>query len=155
MNPQVQQARFVRVGIAAIVILAASFMPWFTIRQAVPFGGIQIGNFNMTVTMPAVSAWKSNITILAITLPNWILVAVAAGMAFTAWRSADGNWIPPKSLTWGLPIYGVCHTAYIMLLLISNGGRIGAGLLLTCAAFVWMLFTEIRKPALQSVMPLQ
>ena len=40
VNPQAQQNRFVRVGIAALVILAASFMPWFTIRQSLPFVGM-------------------------------------------------------------------------------------------------------------------
>ncbi len=150
MNPQAQQTRFVRVGIAALVILAASFMPWFTIRQALPFVGMGLTG---SVT---VGAWNSSITVLAITLPNWILVVAAAGMAFVAWRSADGNWIPPKSLTLGLPIYGVCHTAYtVLMLLTSDGASLGAGLLLTCAVFVWILVTEIRKPALQSVMPLQ
>ncbi|MDA1214418.1 MAG: hypothetical protein O2955_18065, partial [Planctomycetota bacterium] len=123
------------VFIAAAVVVMASFMPWVTLKQSLPFGNLFLGGMPMNVSPPSPNAWNSNVTFMAITVPNWFVVGIACLAGFATWASTAGRWNAPRGLLLGLPIYGLCHTAFVIVMIAtSNGTGLGFGLLLAFLA---------------------
>lgn len=149
MNSSFQQPRPLGVIIAAAVVVVASFMPWITLSQSLPFGNMFPGSLPMNLSLPSPTAWNSNVTLLGITVPNWFLVGVAIGAAGTVWMSADSRWAAPRWLLLGLPIYGVCHSEFVVLMIMtSNGAGLGFGVILTFLAFGGMMYAVVKTPVI-------
>lgn len=151
MNSSTRQTMPLGVVVAAAVVVMASFMPWVTLSRSLPFGNMFPGSLPMNVSLPSPTAWNSNVTLLGITVPNWFLVGIAAVAAFSAWTTAAGRWSAPRWLILGLPIYGVCHSAFVIFMIMtSNGIGLGFGVILTFLAFGGMLATVVRTTVIQS-----
>ena len=133
-----QRNRAIGLTVAAVGVLAASFMPWGEIRGggAGPFGAMLEGlGLSLTVT-----AWNGSITVLGVKIPNWLVVVAAAGAAVVAWLKVARVWEPPAALLYALAGYGLFHSVWVVLaLMFSSRGALGIGSLLTAAAFVGML----------------
>ncbi len=148
------------VTIAAVVIFAASFMPWGQVRGTAtlnlpwmpkgadapdPFGGME---FVATVT-----GWNGDMNLGRLELPNWLVVFAALSVAVLCWLKATSIWAAPPALLFGLVGYGLFHSADILVWLLSSDKRsAGVGSLLTVIAFVGMLVALVRhvraaKPA--------
>lgn len=148
------------VTIAAVVVFAASFMPWGKVRGTATmnlpflprgaeapdlFGGLE---FVVTAT-----AWNSNTNLGRLELPNWLVVFAALGAAALCWVKAGSLWTAPSALLFGLAGYGLLHSVgFLVWLLSSQKNSAGVGSFLTVIAFVGMLAALIRhvraaKPA--------
>jgi hypothetical protein len=148
------------VTIAAAVVFAASFMPWGEVRGTptlnLPFmppgdngpnlfGGVEIV---MTIT-----GWNSDLNLTRLKLPNWLVVFAAISVAVLCWLKAKSVWAAPPALLFGLAGYGLFHSGYVLVrLLSSDKSSAGVGSFLTVVAFVGMLVALIRhvrtaKPA--------
>lgn len=154
MDQPTREVLPIGVFVASAVVVAASFMPWVSLKQSLPMGGFFPG---MTVSIPSPTAWNSNVTFLGITVPNWLLVGVAIGAAVAGWLLADKRWSAPMSLLLGLPMYGICHSAFVLLMILiltSRGTGLGIGVVLTFLAFGGMCIATWknlppRRPAYQ------
>jgi hypothetical protein len=148
------------VTIAAVVIFAASFMPWGEIRGTptlnVPFlpKGAEVpdlfGGMEIVVT---VTAWNGNANLGRLKLPNWLVVFAALSAAALCWLKAKSVWSTPPALLFGLAGYGLLHSvSFLFWLLSSEKNSAGVGSFLTVVAFVGMLVALVRhvraaKPA--------
>ena len=101
------------VTIAAVVIFAASFMPWGEIRGTatvnfpflpkgaeVPdlFGGMEI--------VATVTGWNGNMNLGRLKLPNWLVVFAAVSVATLCWLKATSLWAAPPLCCSGWPVTG-------------------------------------------------
>ncbi len=139
------------VTIAAVVILAASFLPWGDLHAKVemplmpflppgqpsPLGGLEVTQ--------SITGWNSYLELLRIKLPNALVVFAAIGLATLCWLKARSLWTSPPALTFGLAVYGLVHSiAFLGVLLGSARSSVGVGLLLSIAGFVGMLVALVR-----------
>jgi hypothetical protein len=148
------------VTIAAVVIFAASFMPWGEVRGTatlnLPFmpKGAEVpdlfGGMEIVVT---VTGWNGTMNLGRLKLPNWLVVFAAVGVAALCWLKATSVWAAPPALLFGLAGYGLFHSGDILVwLLSSDKSSAGVGSFLTVIAFAGMLAALIRhvraaKPA--------
>jgi hypothetical protein len=157
------QNRFaVMLSIAAVVVLAGAFMPWGKIHgasvnfpmnmppqgQGFPFGGINpLEGLKVDLT---ITGWNGNIKLANLSLPNWLVVMAAAGIAGLAWLKALAIWSGPAAISFALAIYGALHAGFASAVLqFSQGGTVGIGSILTTLAFIGILVVlgqEYRKP---------
>lgn len=89
------------VTIAAVVILAASFLPWGDLHAKVemplmpflppgqpsPLGGLEVTQ--------SITGWNSYLELLRIKLPNALVVFAAIGLATLCWLKARSLWTSP------------------------------------------------------------
>jgi hypothetical protein len=146
------------VTIAAVVIFAASFMPWGTIRRTETFPfvpkGIDVSDLfgGMEVVFP-VTGWNGNMLLGRLELPNWLVVVAAIGVATLCWLKVTSVWAAPPALLFGLAGYGLFHAGDIMVWLLTSDKRsAGVGSFLTVIGFVGILVALVRhsratKPA--------
>ena len=148
------------VTIAAVLIFAASFMPWGEIRGAAqittpfgensPFGraisdgmGSLFQGMELTVTM---TGWNGSIALGKLKLPNWLVVLAAIGLATLCWLRATSVWSAPPALLFGLAGYGLFHAGDAMVsLLASSKGSAGVGSFLTVLGFVGILIGLVQR----------
>src|SRR5215472_10363747 len=93
------------VTLAAVVIFAASFMPWGTIRGTatlnLPFlpKGTEVpdlfGGMEVVVT---VTGWNGNMLLGRLELPNWLVVVAGIGVASLCWLKVTSVWAAPPAL---------------------------------------------------------
>ena len=123
-------------SVAAALVFAAAFMPWGEIRHAeISFGdGGVFGGLSFTVT-----GWNGSVTLVGLTLPNWLVVLAAGGVALVGWLRASGAG-SPAFVPIGVAGYGLLHSLFALVALAgSDRSSAGVGSLLTAAAFAGML----------------
>jgi hypothetical protein len=141
------------VTVVALLIFAAAFMPWGEVRVgpelesvfgkgfpafANPFQGMQV-----TVT---ITGWNGQIAPVGLKLPNWLVVLAAAGVSVLCWLKASSVWNAPIAVPVGVAGYGLLHTGYTMVNLMTSGhGSAGVGAFLTVLAFVGILAILIQN----------
>jgi len=141
------------VTIASVLIFTAAFMPWGEIRATptlnspfgggFPFGDSPFSGMTMTIT---ITGWNGNITLGGLTLPNWLVVLAAAGVATLCWLKAATVWDAPRAVLFALAGYGLLHAGFALLVLMSSGkGSAGIGSLLTALAFIAILVILVRQ----------
>jgi hypothetical protein len=153
------------VTIAAVVIFAASFMPWRTIR-------VRVGRGPATLNLPLpkdrdplpdevasvefgvrVTGWNGNMLLGGLELPNWLVVVAAIGVATLCWLKVTSVWAAPPALLFGLTGYGLFHAGgFLVWLLTSDKRSAGMGSLLTVIGFAGIMVALVRharaaKPA--------
>lgn len=138
------------VTIAAVVIFAASFMPWGEIRGLpdIPFlqpgetGANLLGGLEFVMT---ITGWNGSITPARVKLPNWLVVFAAIGVASLCWLKARSVWPAPTALLFGLAGYGLLHAGYALIVLLgSSKGSAGVGSFLTVIGFASILVALVR-----------
>jgi hypothetical protein len=141
------------VTIAAVLIFAASFMPWGQI-QATPTFNMQFGENSLfadkffsgveiTMTM---TGWNGSITLGGLSIPHWLVVLVSAGVAVLCWLKATSVWVAPQVVFFLLAAYGLVHAGIALIALMASGkGSPGIGLFLTILAFIGMLLILVRQ----------
>jgi hypothetical protein len=155
------------VTIAAVVIFAASFMPWGQVRGTatvnlpfLPKGADAPDLFGGMEFVATVTGWNGNMNVGRLELPNWLVVVAAIGVAILCWLKATSVWSAPLALLFGLAGYGLLHSADIMVWLLTSEKRsAGVGSFLTVVSFVGMLVALVRharvaKPAAFADQPL-
>jgi len=153
------------VTIAAVVIFAASFMPWGTIRVRVGGGtatlnlpfehkGIDLPDLFARVEVGVtVTGWNGNMLLGRLELPNWLVVVAAIGVATLCWLTVTSVWAAPPALLFGLAGYGLFHAGDILVWLLTSDKRsAGVGSFLTVIGFAGILVALVRharaaKPA--------
>lgn len=139
--------------IAAVLVLAAAFMPWGSIT-AVPtlempmFPGSTLtkGTFSSTEMTWTVTGWNGKLTIGGLELPNWAVVLAAGCVAALAWARAYSASRPSVFVLLGIAGYGVLHTLGWMAVMLGSGkGALGFGALLTTVCFVGMIVPRARE----------
>jgi hypothetical protein len=149
------------VTIAAVVVFAASFMPWGEVRGTatvnlpfMPKGADAPDLFGGMEFVATVTGWNGNMNLGRLKLPNWLVVLAAVSVAALCWLKATSLWAAPPALLFGLAIYGLFHSGDILVwLLTSEKSSAGVGSFLTVIAFVGMLgairplVVRVAKPA--------
>jgi hypothetical protein len=133
------------VTIAAVLIFAAAFMPWGTIRGTpnVPFVDPPFQGMERIFT---ITGWNGNITPGALTLPNWLVVLAAASLVALCWLKAAAVWDAPSAVLFALAGYGLFHVGFALVVLMrSENASAGVGSSLTALAFVGILVILIRQ----------
>jgi hypothetical protein len=155
----------ISVTIAAVVIFAASFMPWGTIW-------VRVGRGPTTLNLPLkgtdhplpdevasvefwdrVTGWNGNMLLGRLELPNWLVVVAAIAVATLCWLKVTSVWAAPPALLFGLASYGLFHAGYILVWLLTSDKRsAGVGSYLTVIGFAGILVALVRharaaKPA--------
>ena len=157
------------VTIAAVVILAASWMPWGTIR-------VRVGRGPATLNLPfkpdgahplpdevasvefgvRVTGWNGNMHLGSLELPNWLVVVAAIGVATLCWLKVTSVWAAPPALLFGLAGYGLFHAGDILVWLLTSEKRFagvgsfftvrfaGVGSFLTVIGFAGILVALVR-----------
>jgi hypothetical protein len=138
---------------AALVILAATFMPWGEIPATLSAGNMGVGFFDsynrmlreMHLTM-RVTAWNSTVNLQDLEIPNWIVLLIAAGAALLSWMKAASLWKVPLLVWFLLPGMGVLYTCFVLLNFLGvEQAKAGFGTLLTLLAFVGMLIAMAQQ----------
>ena len=148
------------VTIAAVVIFAASFMPWGTIRVRVgrgpatlnlPFGTKGTGHPPLPDEVASVefgvrvTGWNGNMLLGSLELPNWLVVVAAIGVATLCWLKVTSLWAAPPALLFGLAGYGLFHAGDILVWLLTSDKRsAGVGSFLTVIGFAGILVALVR-----------
>jgi hypothetical protein len=154
------------VTIAAVVIFAASFMPWGTIRVRVGRGPATLDlPFKLDGTHPLpdevasvefgvrVTGWNGNMLLGSLELPNWLVVVAAIGVATLCWLNVTSVWAAPPALLFGLAGYGLFYAGDVLVWLLTSDKRCaGVGSFLTVIGFAGILVALVRharaaKPA--------
>jgi hypothetical protein len=140
------------VTIAAVVIFAASFMPWGTIRGTpalnfpfVPRGTELPDFFGGMEFVVNVTGWNGNMLLGRLELPNWLVVVAAISVATLCWLKVASVWAAPAALLFGLAGYGLFHAGDILVWLLTSDKRsAGVGSFLTVIAFAGILIALVR-----------
>lgn len=139
------KTHLISLSAACAVVVLASFMPWITFRANFDFGPDFQGQFEsmrqfMEQQMTA-TGWTGNVTLVGITLPNWIVPIAAGAVAFLAWFRATGTWETPRGVGIALGLLCVIHLAVLVLVAVMNSesARLGFGALLAAMASGGML----------------
>lgn len=121
------------------VIFVAAFLPWGSVGFF-PFPLLGSQGFSVTVT-----GWTGGINVLGMLIPSWILVVIAASLAFIGYLRTRSVPLNPSLPHW-LMVYGIFHTAlFIAYTLLGRGGpNMGIGSLVTLVAFI-SLFRAHKK----------
>lgn len=138
----------ISVTIAAVIVFVASFLPWGELRGELSPSGLNPFGFNpfegITVEV-SVDAWDSHMSLAGLKLPNGLVVIVAIASAALVWLGATGAWSAPTGALVALGVYGVFHSLWVLgLLLFSNEGTPGIGLILTALAMLYLLISTLR-----------
>lgn len=147
MNSKTGFNHTVTIGIAAAVVLVASFMAWGHINVASMGGGFPLfpGGGSMSVN---VNAWNGNVTLLGLTLPNWLTVFAAAGAIALSWMRSTGAWTGHSAVQLGCGIYGLLHSGLAVIVFLgSSEASLGIGCPATMAAFVAIVVASFRQLA--------
>jgi hypothetical protein len=157
-------------SVAALVIFFAAFMPWGSF-QAVPFANVNLSNSFAGASDPfpgvtsfnggpggfsgptsfsgmninfIVTGWSGSIDVGGISLPNWLVVLLAAAVAGISWAIVTGSWQPPRFLSPILVLLGLLQIIATLIILMSSGkSSMGIGLLVTLAGFLTLAYTSI------------
>jgi len=147
------------VTIAAALILAAAFMPWGEIRGApmslfgsdFPFGESAFHGTELTIT---ITGWNGHITLGGLSLPNWLVVLAAAGVAILRWLKASSVWDAPSAVPFGLAGYGLLHAGLAAVVLMGSArSSAGVGSFLTALAFIGILVILAKQARTSTVSP--
>ena len=115
------------VSAAAVLILAAAWMPWQATNASSSFPTL-------------VTGWNGLINLSGLLLPDWIVVLAAAGVVLISWLYTLSIWRSPRSLPLGLIVYGCVHAAFAILAVQQQSGTPGSGIFFTGLTFVGMFF---------------
>ncbi len=118
-----------------VALGVASFLTWANFKASFPgnFGGFPSFPVLDGVTIAA-NAWKSNLTLIGMQIPNWLPIIAAFGAAFVVCARAGGADLSPK-LPKILLIYAIAHIVIFALNILGNsGGSLGIGTLLALLA---------------------
>lgn len=144
---------------ACALVLLASFLTWMSFRFA-PGLALDAGNEPMARAIEqslSATGWRGQITILGITLPNWMIPVAAAAIASLAWLRATSAWETPRWIGIGLASLCVAHLATLIAVVGANSEivRLGPGALLAALGSVAMLglaiFASEPEPAWSAV----
>lgn len=117
------------------LVFIAAFMPWATTPTFFSF----FAKADFIIT-----GWNGNNSLLGVTIPNWVAVALAATLVTIGWFRAHGAEIDPK-VDFRLALCGVLHAGYFVLsVLFGRGAQLGLGSILTLVAFV-IIFRMVKK----------
>jgi hypothetical protein len=142
----------IEVTAAAVAVFVAALLPWGAVdfRRAPaplgpPFGDAFNQMFQAVGTVP-VTAWNGHARVAGVNLPNALVLICGAALAVLSWLSAAAVWVPPAWLPIALAGYGLAHGGYVLVgLAVSEEGSMGVGVVLTVAAFAWMLVAVVRQ----------
>ncbi|MFH1037760.1 MAG: hypothetical protein V1789_03710 [PVC group bacterium] len=129
--------------ISSGVVLIASFMPWGSFKSTVrsPFGGgSQFSNIQITST---INGWNGSLTLLGITIPNWLVVVVALAVTVMAVCRQLKNMNVPPLLSILFSAYGLVHCG-VSVSILGTKGTLGIGSLLSLAGFVSLIILSIK-----------
>ncbi len=143
------KTHLISLSAACAVVVLASFMPWITFRATIDFGSAFQGQMEsmrqfMEQQMTA-SGWNGNVSLMGITLPNWIVPIGAAAVAFLAWFRATGTWETPRGVGIAIAVLCMIHLGILLLVAVMNSDstRLGFGSLLAALASGGMLALTI------------
>jgi hypothetical protein len=135
------------VTLAGLFILAASFMSWGGLRGPIdiklPFGeNTGITSYSVVLTS---TAWKSNLILSGLKLPNWLTVLAAAMLVAICWLKVNGAWEAPLWVCLLLAAYGFAHAAlFTVMLKASDQGTVGIGSIFTMIGFLAAFVALVR-----------
>jgi len=96
---------------------------------------------DMTLSLD-LNGWNGTTSILGVTSPNWLPIAIALCVAVLAWLNYLGAWKTPKLLMPILSGLGLVQLLSLLIVLVfSQKGQVGLGLALTCILFVFLAKT--------------
>lgn len=136
------------VTIVAVLIFVAAFLPWGSIRgtpnSPLSLGGLSpFQGMEMTFT---ITGWNGSTSLGGLSLPNWLVVLAAAGVAVLGWLKATDVWAASSTLSFALAGYGLLHAALTCVVLVgAERSSAGAGAVLTAAAFIGMITILTRQ----------
>ena len=113
-----------------VLIGLSSFMTWATFKIVIPgnFGGFP--NELLGDAAISANAWKSNLTLLGMQIPNWLPVIAAFGAVGALYARNNGADLSPK-LPRTLLLYAIAHVALFSCIIFTGGrGSLGIGSLL-------------------------
>jgi hypothetical protein len=140
------------ISLGAAFIFAAAFLPWGVISGVPnlpgPFGesgpfGAMFGGLQLTIT---VTGWNGSINLGNLSLPNWMVVLAAAGLAAVAWLRALDIWSAPAFVPFALASYGLLHAGdFLVSMMRSSNASAGVGSFLTTATFLGLLVMLVQQ----------
>jgi hypothetical protein len=131
--------------ICTAMIVGVSFLPWGLFR-------VPPENYNASFFLVSFSGMMltytgdrlfSYLEILGVAIPNCVLLFSALIIAITSVFQALSILRFPTGFNTLLSLYGICHSALIVIILVSNGSA-GFGATLTCCMFVLMFVILIK-----------
>ncbi len=131
-----------------IVLSVASFLTWGRFTTSFPnnFGGFSTEIPADGIVILA-NAWKSNLTLWGMQIPNWLPIIAAFGAAGVVCARAGGADLSPK-LPKILLIYAIAHVVIFALNIWNNAASsLGIGTLITLFALGGLWKTIIVAPA--------
>ena len=120
------------------IIFVAAFMPWGKSGFIVlPISGATLSQI--------ATGWTGHISVIGILIPNWVVVVIAAAIAFIGWLRANSVEVKPNLSLW-LTLYGLIHTIIFLYSAITFRGtpQLGIGSIITVIAFV-VIMLQLRK----------
>jgi hypothetical protein len=156
----------------AALIFAAAFLPWKVIShtvepgRAVTLAGdpprvvtdntpLKPGEWPTmawilpTVNKTMITGWNSNTNWKGLSLPNWLVVLAAAGVAVLCWLKATSIWDAPFAVLFAPAALGLLHTLGFALSVeegsLYEGSTAGGGCRGTFLAFFFILFLLVRQ----------
>ena len=152
MTPSFTKRRALEVSGSTALVIAAAFVPWgevdFTKTRS-PFEGELGEGLNQMMmsfgTVP-VTVGNGHADIGLMKLPNALVVLAAIAALVLSWFKATCVWNVPTATVISLAMYGLAHSAYVLInLVIAPEGSPGFGVFLSAIGFAWMLVAALRR----------
>jgi hypothetical protein len=91
-----------------------------------------------------VTGWNGSVNLGGLSVPNWLVVLLAAAVAGISWAIVTRSWQPPRFLSPVLAILGLLQIVATMIVFMSSGrASIGIGILTTLIGFIALAYTSI------------
>jgi hypothetical protein len=139
--------------LAVALVLAGSVLPWATLTGTGRLRADYLAG-DLRPMEVTVNAWSSHVRYGAIAIPNALVVLFAVGAAIAGGASASGKGETASRIARGLALCGLVHTlCFLVILVRSQSGTVGAGSLLVVAAFLLLLVLTLLPARARKVAP--
>jgi hypothetical protein len=124
-------------------VLLGSFLPWLTFKTSLPTeftADFKEAKAFMDHFL-TLTGWNGEVTLLGITLPNWMVPIAAIFVALTTAGRATGTWDAPRKLSIGLAVFCTIHLGTLLFVAAANSEstRLGFGAILGMFGSLGML----------------
>ncbi len=123
-------------------------MPWGALpvtSMSGPLGAMfgSLGSFMGQPIMLTLTGWQGSLTLAGVSLPNWLAVVAGVCAGALGFARISGTAPVKRAVPIALAAYALAHVSLLMLML-TSGGSVGAGALLTEGALIAMLITLLK-----------
>jgi len=141
----------------SVLIFIASFLSWGTFRFTPPPEGTPAQLASLMNEMQkalSINGWQGHLTVLGLTIPNWMVVVSGVGVGILALLRFAEIWDVPRGLLIAMSVLGIAHSGVFSFIMLTKA-TIGIGSLLTFACFIGLLvqtvmMSEHARPAVMS-----